>query len=77
MTDEEYRARILATALGKRSGKPMPPRGWWKEHVERIRREHPDYTDEHINAIVGKIWYQIYDDKKREAAIIAEALHVS
>jgi hypothetical protein len=78
MTDEEYRAKMLATALGgKLDGKPMPPRGWWEEHAEMIREEHPSYTDEQINAAVGRIWFKIYDDRRREAAITAEALHAS
>jgi len=78
MTDEEYRNKILATALGgKLDGTPMPPRRWWEEHAGTIRTQHPNYTDEQINAAVGRIWFKIYDDKRREAAIAAEALHAS
>ena len=76
MPDEEYRARMIAAALGGRlPGKPAPPRTWWEEHAKRIREEHPEYTDERVNAAVGRIWYKIYDDRRREAAIVAEALH--
>jgi hypothetical protein len=78
MTEEEYRARMLATALGgKLLGKPIPPRKWWEEHAKRVREEHPDYTEEQVNAAVGRIWFKIYDDRRREAAIVAEALHAS
>ena len=76
MTDEEYRAKIVSLALGAKHDKiPPPPRGWFEEHKRTILEEHPDYDGEKINAAVGRIWFKIYSDERREAAIVAEALH--
>ena len=71
------RWRALAEALGKRTGKPIPPKSWWDEHKRMIAEEHPDYDDKKLNRTVGRIWFKIYDDRRREAAIMAEALHES
>ena len=69
--------RVLAEVLGKRTGKPIPPESWWDEHKQMIAEEHPNYTEDQLNRAVGRIWFKIYDDRRREAAIMAEALHDS
>jgi hypothetical protein len=72
--DEEWkRARLLAEALSE-TDRPRPPKAWWDEHRQRIREQHPEYTDEQVNRAVGAIWWKKYKAEKRRAAVLAEAL---
>ena len=34
-----------------------PPKEWFKKKYEEVKSGNPDYTEEQINATVGKIWY--------------------
>jgi hypothetical protein len=71
---EYYRAKAIAAALGKNDGIPQPPKGWWDDHKQRVRDEHPDHDEKKIDQAVASIWYKIYDDKRRQAAVMAEIL---
>lgn len=66
--------RIYAELLGKQTGKPTPPPHWWDDHKKRIAEQHPNYDDDKINRACGAIWFKIYNDARRERALIAEAL---
>jgi hypothetical protein len=35
-----------------------PPREWFDKKVAEIKKGNPDYSDEQVNATVGKIWYR-------------------
>jgi len=68
-------AYAAAAALGDRNGGiPKPPKKWWDEHVGMLREQHPEYEEARISAAVGRIWFKIYDDRKREMVATAEAL---
>lgn len=73
---EMQKARLLARALtlDKRTTKPPPPPNWWNRKKAELWEQHPEYTEERINRAVGHIWWHIYDDEKRKAVILAEAL---
>lgn len=72
--DKNNKWRALAKVLGKHTGKPVPPKNWWDEHTQRITEEHPDYDEDKLNRAVGRIWFKIYSDERRQSALLAEAI---
>jgi len=41
-----------------------PPRQWFNEKANEISKGNPDYTDEQVNATVGKIWSDMSEKDK-------------
>lgn len=76
-SEDDKTVEAIAAALGASPETPKPPGGWWREHMERIEEEHPEYDKARINLVVGAIWYKVYSKDRRECAVLAEALHRS
>jgi len=43
--------------------------------MAELRKKSPDRSEEQLMAAAGRIWYHVYNDKRRENALMAEALH--
>lgn len=43
-----------------------PPKEWFDEKFDEIKKENSDYTDKQIKKLIGYIWYKQLDDKKRD-----------
>ena len=46
--------------------RPRPPKAWFWEKYDEIKKGNPSYSDEQIRATVGSIWTNLSNSKVQE-----------
>ncbi len=49
-----------------------PPKKWFDKKADEVKKGNPEYSEEQVNATVGKIWYENMSEEQREEARHAE-----
>ncbi len=58
---EGYDANVEKEASWKST---KPPKKWWNEKASEVKKGNPDYSEEQVNATVGKIWSDMSEKDK-------------
>ncbi len=59
--------QLIAEEITSDKKKGKAPKKWWDEKVKEIKKGNPDYTEEQVDATIGKIWWGM--DPKVKAKI--------
>jgi|GEM_PF-2423238 len=64
--EKDVDGNITQRAKKESDSSLKPPKKWWGEKTEKVKKDNPDYDSDQVDKTVGAIWSDLSDAKKDE-----------